>query len=1449
MNVLKRSGALLLVALLCGASAILSQDESAERSDLVLTANNVEYTVSVEVPPGWSVAPAMFPNSRTLVDVGVGEARNPSAHVQIHVEPRLDHADALKQMREFGSVVPPQDKVVTTIGEWPAVQVTRLEMRPQPSQGPRHEDPRILRIDTFIAFADALVVVSAGLPSAPTPETIDAALAISSSLLFESTADPDELEEDLELLRLRAPPEIGFDVHRWVAVPEVEVRTAGEGTNARIDAAGRGELEIAVSPDGLNVVVALQGRRWVSSNDGGATFPNSGTVGAGNGDPSIAYGQSGNFYIAYIDNSATCNSGYLNPVVAPDLAPPPGPDPAPFGLDCTGIARSTDNGMSFQTNTVNPAVVCIQRAPTGMVDPANACFPDQEHIAADRVNAGGGGDQVYSTWRNFQSGPTNAGLVCSQDSGVTWTAPISLGANSAFPRITAGQDGFVYVAAYGGGFYRLWKFDSCANGLGLVAGFPKQVVARNPYDCPFAGHDRCDQNPSSQTVAVDDTDPQHIYFAYAEDAGPGSDSNVFVRDSLDGGVTWPAARVVQANAAVAGRRIFPWLCTTSGDAVVTWYEQRDPVPSDTTHHWGARVGLSFFDTLVSKEVFRISEVPDNWCDSGWSCGTRVAPSASESCPIQPQLAGRCGDADPMTPNSNTPCDFSDEAAIPGTYCPQPFVGSGNNETCLGGNGCPKYGDYNGNACAGAKLFAAWPSAASPPGVPGPSTATNSGVLFDVINLDGIEVPVITVPGGVQFADTCSDDPGFDTLEVCNTGNANLQVDVITSDNPDFAVTIPSSGFPVTISPDFCFPFEVTFTPSGAGPASATLTLPTNDPARPSVDVTASGNRGEPQIVTIFDDEYGNVCLGEASTQELRIQNSGDCDLTVNNITSSNAEFDLATVMSFPLVIGPGSEITVPIEFAPAGDTTGESGTISITHDAANTASPKQLTATGTSGDAIINTFLANSGAFGAVCRGDFLDLDLTVQNDGACPLEIDLASIVLGANAQPGDFVLPAGGAAGTVVEPENSVLIPIRFMPSAFDNEPPLTRMASVEVDGHTRFASSALPTDVTPINGVVPPPDIQVAIANSGDFGAVCKGEQGDLDLTLFNQGSCDLTITDIGILPDPDSFELPASLTLPLILSPDASFALPIRFAPDECFEVPEMRTLQITSDDPDEMMVGVALSGVSPCPNLVIDPTGLTGLFAFPATVVDTGGTLGCSSERSLDLRNNGACPLTINSVSAAGADFFVTQPSVFPIVLPGGEETLSVVVRFTPQADADPLAPSEVNGQLTVMTDDPDGAGFAGLCGESVAQSGVRILVTDQSGPEPLPVDPVELIRITSKGIHTPGPISLRYTDQPVSSSVVCGNQVLYHVDQETLPSTDTTGNDPNSSYTAKAKNGNLQTSESFPLGQCEFREFQLQLEDSDSPACELGQKGDPCSTDGECCSGQCTGPDGNKTCK
>lgn len=675
--------------------------------------------VTLRYPDGWSIAPERFTNMYELINVPADQQATAAASIRLKIiwETRIDPTEAIRRLGEIADEA--STPTFLDISGWPALQRRHLGPRPQPSQGPVFADEMAMRASTAVAVGNLLIRLEADLPSDAEPDLIALVEAIGRSLVFETTGDPGTVEQELQSLRSRPGPEgLLFTPVPGIQGPAEEI---APGVNQRIFAAGFGEIEIAVSTNGQNVVIGRQSA-FATSNDGGQTFPFSGFIPFGNGDPSVAFGQSGNFYYAGID------FGGLNL--------------CPANSDCTGIARSTDNGQTFPI--IANAVVCPRTGPA-------ACFPDQEHIAADRFNAAPAGDQVYSTWRNFDLTDQDPGLVCSQDSGVSWTAPLVVDFGF-FPRITVGQDGYVYVAYLAfPASYLLHKFSSCATGLTPQPGFPVTVLARRrPAFCPFPGHDRCDQNPSSQTVAVDDLDPNHVYYAYADNtvrgAAPARNDDVRVQDSLDGGLTWPAARAVTVNAPVPGARIMPWVCTTGGEAVVTWYDRRNATAAnnDATDYFGGRARLDGMGNLVAIGDFTINEVSDPWCGDGsansWPCGTRN-PGASESCSLQPQLAGFCCAAGNCSfASSFQRCDFSDGG------CPA-------GELCSIGNGCPKYGDYNGNACAAGRLFAGWASATSPPSIQPPSTAI--GVFFDSfsfrVTID-IDIKPSTLPNSIKLTE-------------------------------------------------------------------------------------------------------------------------------------------------------------------------------------------------------------------------------------------------------------------------------------------------------------------------------------------------------------------------------------------------------------------------------------------------------------------------------------------------------------------------------------------------------------------------------------------------------------------------------------------------------------------------------------------------------------------------
>jgi len=202
-------------------------------------------------------------------------------------------------------------------------------------------------------------------------------------------------------------------------------------------------------------------------------------------------------------------------------------------------------------------------------------------------------------------------------------------------------------------------------------------------------------------------------------------------------------------------------------------------------------------------------------------------------------------------------------------------------------------------------------------------------------------PQIQVPGNAFLSDTCVGSTSIATLNVCNTGKEDLKVESITSSDPQFTVTTPSSGYPVIVSPDFCFPFQVTFTPTSAGAKSSTLTITSNDPDNPSVTLQATGNGGVASI-DVSPDFYfpPTVIQSIGACQSLRsfpISNTGTCNLNITNIAIGGADgndFSFSGLPSFPVILEPGhvaGDGALKTVFEPAALDRDRLGTLTVTY--------------------------------------------------------------------------------------------------------------------------------------------------------------------------------------------------------------------------------------------------------------------------------------------------------------------------------------------------------------------------------------------------------------------------------------------------------------------------------------------------------------------------------------
>jgi hypothetical protein len=163
---------------------------------------------------------------------------------------------------------------------------------------------------------------------------------------------------------------------------------------------------------------------------------------------------------------------------------------------------------------------------------------------------------------------------------------------------------------------------------------------------------------------------------------------------------------------------------------------------------------------------------------------------------------------------------------------------------------------------------------------------------------------------------------------------------IASSDPRFAVTPPSGGFPVVIAPGSCFPFQVTFTPTGAGPPSATFTVSSDDPSTPSVVVAATAQTGTGLPALSANQLFPPTVIQSLSScrspRPFVISNGGSCNVTITNIAigGTNAgDYSLSGLPALPITLGAGHIVgagDLNIVFAPAAAARERTANIAVT---------------------------------------------------------------------------------------------------------------------------------------------------------------------------------------------------------------------------------------------------------------------------------------------------------------------------------------------------------------------------------------------------------------------------------------------------------------------------------------------------------------------------------------
>jgi len=258
------------------------------------------------------------------------------------------------------------------------------------------------------------------------------------------------------------------------------------------------------------------------------------------------------------------------------------------------------------------------------------------------------------------------------------------------------------------------------------------------------------------------------------------------------------------------------------------------------------------------------------------------------------------------------------------------------------------------------------------------------------------------------------------LTVSNTGSADLTVSLISVAGAQFSVSGITT--PRTIVAGQSAVVGLSFQPTAAGAAAATLSITSNDPVNPTMSVALAGTGLQTGIsLTPSSANFGNLAVGSTNSQTIQIGNPGTGVLTITQASVTGTGFS-TTGLTVPVSINPGQASTFNTQYQPlaAG---AASGSITIVSNAATSPSVLALTGTGVTATPILS-LSTNTVSFGSVDTGTSSTQSVTVTNTGNTNVQI--SQIAVGGAA----YSL-SGASAPVTLTPSQKLTFGVIFSPT----------------------------------------------------------------------------------------------------------------------------------------------------------------------------------------------------------------------------------------------------------------------------------------------------------------------------------------------------------------------------------------------------------------------------------
>jgi hypothetical protein len=553
---------------------------------------------------------------------------------------------------------------------------------------------------------------------------------------------------------------------------------------------------------------------------------------------------------------------------------------------------------------------------------------------------------------------------------------------------------------------------------------------------------------------------------------------------------------------------------------------------------------------------------------------------------------------------------------------------------------------------------------------------NSGILVEPTAFDF----------GTQLAGTGPGTPFVFTVVSAGTTSLNVGSVELGGLYPDQFELLFDGCSGEAVDPGDSCEIEVAFDPQEAGPASATLIVPSDAPDSPTfVGLTGFGEPNPDQALSPTSHDFLDVQVGSWSAPQIfTVESTGTTGLTVLSVEIEGAnpeQFEIETDGCSGEEIDPGGLCQIEVAFGPAS-VGAKSASLEVFSDSPRSPVTAALSGTGTGNPGI--SLSPTSDDFGNQLAGEGPGASqfFTVESTGTTPL--NLATLAL-AGSDPDEFAMNHDECSGRQLEPEETCTVEVAFDP----------------VSAGTKSAALSVPSDApgSPVTASLAGTGLANAAASLSpglyDFGGVAVGSGSPAHaFTLESTGTTPLNLSGVGFGgSNADQFQYLAE-DCPATLNPGQSCQFGVFFEPTS---VGAKSALLEISSDAAASPTTAPLDGTGlPNPGLTISPTS----HDFGNLAVGDEGV----SQQAFTLESSGMTPVTIGSLHVAGSDagdFIIVEEDCFSQQL-APQETCEVEVDFEPSAVGTRAA------TLNIGSDAPGTPTSATLSGTGTANPGIAV---------------------------------------------------------------------------------------------------------------------------------------------